>query len=1146
MLNRDIYQTDPSTYSLPNKGVASLNDAEYSDAQAVLRFELEHFVCEGQYEAGTEHVLSTYLANLGQPQQDGVWVSGFYGSGKSHLVKMLRALWVNTEFDDGARARNLAPLPQNVRDALHELETAGKHHGGLHAAAGTLGASASGSVRLAILSIVFKSVVLPEKYHLARFVMWLQKEGILQQVRAYVEQRGDNWEEELDNLYVADGLNEALRHAKPDLFSSPAACADTLRGLYPLVSDVSSEEMLRTIRSAVSRNDAFPLTLVVLDELQQFIGDDGTRAHDVQEAVEACCKGLGSRFLFVATGQTAITGTPSLKRLEGRFTRRIELSDADVDTVIRKTVLAKKPAAVKQIEDVVQDNLGEIARHLAGTTLGHRQDDALVFAQDYPILPVRRRFWEAALRVLDVSGTQSQLRNQLTMVHQAAKSSLEAPLGTVVAADYLYFDAADKLLQSRVLPRNVYEQTMTWLDGNSDERLIARACGLVFLVNRLSSSNTDVGIKATPEVLADLLVEDLTQGSAGLRSRLAALLDGCKLLTKVDDEYRIQTDESRLWHNEFESQRALLANEAHRVDAERNDRIRKRTGNVARGLNLTQGDSKVSREPTLVLDETLPPDAAKRLTIWVRNGWASDEDAVRLAAREAGSQSPVVFVYIPKRSADDLRRQIIDLKAATATLEKRGVPTTADGIEAHASIETIRRSSEAKLSTLLDDCFSGALVFLGGGEEVYANSLPIALVEAAQKALVRLYPDFDKADNASWDTVYSRAQKGAPDALKAIGYNGEPDAHPVCKEIRKAVGSGKKGAEIRALLQGAPYGWPQDAVDGGLQVLLVCGALRATDEMGRAVNPTALERKAIGRTVFRIEAVTLTAKQFIELRSLLQHAGLKVASNADVSASVPTYIETMKALAARAGGQPPSPPPPDLALVEAVRLTSGNEQLMLLWDNREALTQAFGSWRDTAARIEQRLPAWQTLTSLLRLADDVEDAEIFRAQAEAIAKDRLLLAEPDPVQPLVAGLTNLLRQELNRLADAYKSHFDAGVAALAADTNWAQLTPEQRNPLLAKHKLAEVDRPTLRLASEQEVLETLESLPLGAFADRVAALDGRFEQVRADASQINTPSAQPVSVPRRTLTSQDDLETWLADVRTLLADALAKGPVILK
>jgi hypothetical protein len=181
--NRAIYQKDPATRKLVNDGVASVNDDKTSEALAILRYELETFVCDGQYEKGMSHILETYLKNIDQAQQPAVWVSGFFGSGKSHLVKMLRALWVDTPFEDGATARGIANLPKGITDNFKELNTQAKRHGGLHAASGTLGSGASGSVRLALLRILFKSAGLPEHYQVARFVMWLKHEGIYEAVR---------------------------------------------------------------------------------------------------------------------------------------------------------------------------------------------------------------------------------------------------------------------------------------------------------------------------------------------------------------------------------------------------------------------------------------------------------------------------------------------------------------------------------------------------------------------------------------------------------------------------------------------------------------------------------------------------------------------------------------------------------------------------------------------------------------------------------------------------------------------------------------------------------------------------------------------------------------------------------------------------
>src|SRR5260370_10497143 len=131
MKNREVFLKDPATLSLLNNGVAKVADAETAEQLRTLRFELETFVCEGEYERGLCRVLEAFLQNLDKPEQPAVWVSGFYGSGKSHLLKILRALWVDHRFpQDGATARGLARLSTPVTVMLTELDTVHRRYGG--------------------------------------------------------------------------------------------------------------------------------------------------------------------------------------------------------------------------------------------------------------------------------------------------------------------------------------------------------------------------------------------------------------------------------------------------------------------------------------------------------------------------------------------------------------------------------------------------------------------------------------------------------------------------------------------------------------------------------------------------------------------------------------------------------------------------------------------------------------------------------------------------------------------------------------------------------------------------------------------------------------------------------------------------------
>ncbi|MFH7127026.1 hypothetical protein ACHWUR_14695 [Klebsiella pneumoniae] len=328
------------------------------------------------------------------------------------------------------------------------------------------GAGAEDKVRLALLAIIFKSAGLSEQYHLAQFELWLRSEGVLEPVKAYIQQHAkgkegeDLWKKELRNLHVSPVMANALLHALPSLGSDAKEVRDMLRAQYKIVDDVSNTEMVQSIVDALSNEGEMPLTLVVLDEVQQYIADDPDRAHLVQETVETCCKAgaLKSKLLFVATGQSALSGLQNLQRLMGRFQISVQLEDTDVDAVIRKVILQKKETARAGIESVVHHNLGEINRHMSGSIIEAHKDDEKWMVADYPLLPVRRRFWERVLPALDKTGTGSQLRNQLRVVHEATKSTALKPLGSVVPADFIYEQIAINLLQTGVIGKEIYEK----------------------------------------------------------------------------------------------------------------------------------------------------------------------------------------------------------------------------------------------------------------------------------------------------------------------------------------------------------------------------------------------------------------------------------------------------------------------------------------------------------------------------------------------------------------------------------------------------------------------------------------------------------------------------------------------------------------
>src|SRR5271165_4606593 len=213
---KDTLQRDPASHPLVNQGQARISDSRNERTQSELRGELETFVCEGQYAEGVQKIIRSFLDNMGKTSQRGAWVSGFFGSGKSHLLKMLCHLWQDTEFSDGATARSLVPdLPQDVRSALLELDIAGRKSGGLLAAAGTLPAGTTENVRLSVLGILLRAVQLPDQYPQAHFQLWLEEHGHFAKVKSAVETAGKDWQRELNSLYVSPLISKALMSCDP-------------------------------------------------------------------------------------------------------------------------------------------------------------------------------------------------------------------------------------------------------------------------------------------------------------------------------------------------------------------------------------------------------------------------------------------------------------------------------------------------------------------------------------------------------------------------------------------------------------------------------------------------------------------------------------------------------------------------------------------------------------------------------------------------------------------------------------------------------------------------------------------------------------------------------------------------------------------
>ena len=1145
MKNRDIYQRDPGKITLLNNGVATMTDALTPDERRTLRFELEHFVCEGEYLRGLVRILDSYVSNQGQPEQPAAWVSGFFGSGKSHLAKMLRFLWTDYTFpEDGASARGLARLPADVQDLLREITTLGKRANGLQAAAGTLGAGVGDSVRLALLGIVFKSAGLPESYPQARFCLWLKKNDIYHPVCAAVEASGRDFRRELNDLYVSPLIAKALLAADPNFADDEKDARAAIRAQFPKPKEITTEEFVAGLNDTLAPDGDMPCTVIILDEVQQYIGDDTSRSYVVQEVVEACSKRFGDCLLFLGTGQTALSGTPALQRLQGRFTVNVELSDSDVETVTRRVVLAKRPDRVNELKSTLDANAGELDRHLVGTKIGPRSEDKAVLVEDYPLLPVRRRFWEHALRAVDRAGTAGQLRTQLRIVYDAIRQTADDPLGTVVPADFLFEEISANLLQSGALLREVNETIVAQDNGTPEGRIKSRLCALVFLIRKLPrEAGVDVGVRATTETLADLLVKDLAKDGAALRSQLPHLLDelvAAGTLMKLDDEYSLQTRESSEWEAEFRNRQAKLVNDPGRMSSKRAQLLGAAIQESIGSMKVLHCTCKEPRNLALHFGMEPPEPNAREISVWVRDGWGADEKSVIADARAAGSDSAMIHLFVPKSRADALARVIAAQSAARDTLEYKGVPSTPEGIEARQGMETRLTEAANSLRALVAEIVEGAKVYQGGGIERLEASLLEKVQEAAEASLDRLFYEFKDADDPRWHMVIERARKGAEHPLEAVDFSGKTEDHPICSGVLSFVGSGKKGKEVRANFSAPPYGWSRDAVDAALISLFGTGHLRAAIN-GTPLKPGQLDQAKISTTDFRVESATIDTRQRLKLRKLFQTVGVACKPNEEIAAAG-ELLRKLNELAEQAGGEAPLSEGPDISHLIDLQSLAGNEQLLGILERYDELHQNLEEWTEARNLAEKRLPAYQRLLSLARHAKGMETAPIIQPQIEAITANRSLLDATDPVPDLAKGLTDALRGALTEVEQRDTELFDQEFEQLEAAKSWQKIDEAERDRILQGLRIAKASKGAV--GTEQEVLESLERISLDAWRTCTAALPQLFSEARIRADKLIEPKTHSVKLTSATLHTPEEVKAWIEKTEQELLEKIKEGPVV--
>lgn len=1139
MLNKELFTLNPDENNLINDGVVEINTAKDNQGLKIIRHELKTFVCEGEYQRGIYRILDTYLKHIDQPKQPAVWVSGFFGSGKSHLVKMLGYLWEDFKFPNGDTARTIKPLPQDVNDLFIELERKQKINGRL-SVSGTLKDFPSADIRYSFLQLFLNELGLPQQYHHFKFVYWAKQEGIYDDLKSLVEAQGKDFKKEYENLFVSSAIAKSVLELKPEFAENEAKVKENFKANFKRIDSINREQLIDTIKTEILPmffGDKIPLTIIVLDEVQQFIGSDGDKSIDLQNLAQDICSNFNGKFLLIGTGQNALSETSLLQRLQDRFTVKVSLSDTDVETVTRKTVLEKKPSAINTIDKKLDAALGEISRNLSGTDYGYVTSDKATLVADYPILPSTRKFWKKILQSIDTAGTSGQLRSQLRIVDESIKKVANKDLGFIVPADLIFEQKQSQLLQNALL----LNETNNLIEGRKskggDAALEGRILSVVFLIDQLPKDTAGSRLKSDENTIAELLIDNLNEPSDKFRTKVEEIIKKLvneKVLMPVNDEFKLQTKIGAEWEQEYTVHAQKISGSGDdQIQNLRKEKIIAFFNEKTKTINILQGVSKQKRDFD-IWDKETRPSTDNKLNIWIRDGWFENESTVLNEIRAEGADSPLAYAFVKKFRDPELRSEIIKYLAAGLTISSKGLPATPEGEQAKKSMETRQGLAKIAIEELIDKICREAVVYLAGGNKVEVGTIRDNIEDALNSIADRQFTDFkSKGDYKDWDKSLTKALSGDPDALKRIGWDKEPKDHPVAIEIIRFIGNNtKQGKEIRSHFMKAPYGWSQDAID---TILIM---LRNTEHISTP-EPNINQAK-IGNASFKKEVHTLSAAEKIKLRKLYQDAGISCKPGEEFLHSN-TFLGRLKELAEVISGDAPKPEPINLQFVRDIENLDGNERLVRLLEEQEDLKAKLSDWRTKAEIIKSREPQWYLLSELVNYADG--QMEQLKTEIDAIRENRLVLQEPDPVYPKLISLTDKLKEALNGLKANYISLYEGRMKELQSNDYFNKLTPEQKHSILAKNQL--LVKPEIKSLDAHELLMQLQKASLYTWETKIAALPGQFQSALEEAIKLAAPQAQTYSLPKTTITCQADIDNYVAGIKQELQDLLKKASSII-
>ncbi len=706
--------------------------------EAIVAHEIEEYVVTENIREHLEELVDVYADTARNPSEStNVWVSGFFGSGKSSFAKTVGYALADPVIEGRtATDRLLARANSHKLEAL--LSTA-------HTLAPTIAVFldlASGrdmlregeSLVLPVYRGLLKRLGYSSNELLAELEITLEAEGRLQAFETAVLDATDGrpWAQVRDVALARNYASRALHLIDPANFPS----ADSWAKAAAAPNIDHNWLANRALELLGRRGDGAARLVFVVDEVGQYVARSIQRMFDLQGLAEAFQKKRGPLWLVVTSQERLSDVVDSLEsrqveyaRVQDRFPLRVDLLPSDIHEVTSRRVLDKTEAGQSLVREALAAHRNQLNAHVRLESPTRAADIAEdEFVRLYPLLPYQVQLLIDAVSARRAQGGGSPMLggSNRTIIKLAQQLVVDPShgLGDDDVGALITLDRAAQLLEEAIPTswRHEIEQVADKYGDGAGETQVMRAVALC----------SDVA--ALPLTEANLAV--LLHDRIGVESRRAEVADALARLVADDrlragdDGYHIQSPEQKDW------EKSRRGKEPRPADA---IRIRKRLlGQALAGLSVTKGRSF---KPELWVEgEKLSPG---EVALHIEEADGTRRDQLRNQSREEAAKDRVSWIY---SLSDDTYQAIVEWYRSDEMIKAKDTPSkTAAEVELLGEErQRLGRVERQLTDRLARDLTSGQVIFRGKVDDAPVGTL----TQSAQKLITeRISEIYDRLDS---------------------------------------------------------------------------------------------------------------------------------------------------------------------------------------------------------------------------------------------------------------------------------------------------------------------------------------------------------------------------------------------------------------